>query len=67
MNKHTRFIKLTEVKQITGLSTSSIYRGMNDRSFPQNIKVGARSTVWDLTEIETWMVEKINNRDHGQQ
>ena len=38
-----QFIRLPQVKEITSLSKSSIYRLMEDGDFPKQVALGARS------------------------
>ena len=50
-----RRIRRSEVEQLTGLSTASIYRKMRDGSFPRPLKVGVRAVRWSLSEIQAWL------------
>jgi len=36
-----RFLKLNEIVEVTGLSRSSIYRLVEIRQFPQQVKLGS--------------------------
>jgi len=56
MNK---FIKLDDVMEMTGLSRSSIYQFMADGTFPDKVKLGARSVAWDANEVRGWMDGRI--------
>ena len=58
-----KVIKLNEVKQITTLSTASIYRQIKDKSFPRQIKLGERSSAWFYEEIMQWLEDKRVKRD----
>ena len=58
-----KVIKLSEVKQITTLSTASIYRQIKDKSFPKQIKLGERSSAWFYEEIIQWLEDKRIERD----
>jgi prophage regulatory protein len=58
-----KVIKLSEVKQITTLSTASIYRQIKDKSFPKQIKLGERSSAWFYEEIMQWLEDKRIERD----
>jgi prophage regulatory protein len=58
-----KVIKLSEVKQITTLSTASIYRKIKDKSFPRQIKLGERSSAWFYEEIIQWLEDKRVERD----
>ncbi len=56
-----RFMKLPEVKNMTGLGKSTIYEMMKDGRFPHNIKLGKRSVAWPSDQIEHWMNERVSN------
>ena len=58
-----KFIRLPEVKKMTGLGRSSIYNFMADGSFPQTMSLGGRSVAWLEKEVQEWMLEKIAERD----
>ncbi|WP_286266732.1 AlpA family transcriptional regulator [Thalassotalea atypica] len=54
-----KFIRLPQVKTKTGLSRSSIYAMMSQKTFPQNIKLGARAVAWNECEIDQWLTAKM--------
>ncbi|SFI39788.1 AlpA family transcriptional regulator [Nitrosomonas sp. Nm34] len=58
----SKFIRLDQVKTITGLSRSSIYQFIKDGKFPSQVKLGARSVAWVASEIEEWMSSCIAKR-----
>ncbi len=57
--------KLVEVKNITGLSTSSIYRLASEDRFPKPIKLGLRSSGWLGSEIDAWLEQRISASRNG--
>jgi prophage regulatory protein len=59
--QQTRFIKLIEVKRLTSLSTSEIYRRLESDTFPPRIKLGTKGVVWVEQEIKDWMDKKIQS------
>lgn len=59
------FIRLREVKDMTALSTSTIYEGMRDGWFPHAFPIGPRSVAWDLEEIKTWQENQMQSRKPG--
>ena len=49
-----RFIKLAEVRNLTTLSTSEIYRRIAAGTFPAQITLGPKSVAWIESEILQW-------------
>ena len=56
----SQFIRLPQVKEITCLSKSSIYRLIEDGDFPKQVALGARSVVWVRSQVEDWMHQKVS-------
>lgn len=54
-----RFIKLAEVKTLSTLSTSEIYRRIAAGTFPAQIMLGPKSAVWIEAEVVAWGEERI--------
>lgn len=54
-----RFIKLAEVKALTTLSTSEIYRRIAADSFPKQVTLGPKSVVWIEAEVLAWCEARI--------
>jgi predicted DNA-binding transcriptional regulator AlpA len=63
--KKERLLDIDETKRRTGESDSSIYRGMNRRTFPQSVAVSANKRRWVESEVDEWVWEKIRARDFG--
>jgi len=60
----TKFLRLTEVIERTGLSRSTIYKLMAEDDFPPNVSLGARSVAWVEQEVEDWIFSRIAQRDN---
>ena len=56
-----QFIRLPQVKEITSLSKSSIYRLMEDGDFPRQVSLGSRSVVWVKSQVEDWCIQKVTS------
>lgn len=54
-----QFIRLPQVKELTCLSKSSIYRLMEEGDFPKQVSLGARSVVWVKSQVEDWCLSKV--------
>ena len=72
--KH-RFIRLNEVFSRTGYGRTSIYRKMEDGSFPKSLKLGrpskdpsvfdSRAVAWIEEEVEQWIKSRIEESNLG--
>ena len=70
-----RFIRLPEVLTRTGDGRTTIYRKMEDGSFPRSVKLGgppidpnvfdSRAVAWIEDEVEQWIDSRIEERDLG--
>jgi len=58
-----QLIKLKEVINKTCLSRSSIYDYVDRGLFPKPVKLGARSVAWVLSEVDEWILIRINDRN----
>lgn len=58
-----RLIRLKEVMNISGLGRSSIYKFMDDGTFPQSISLGERAVSWQESEVEEWIQDKVERRN----
>ena len=54
MDNSRRLIRLKEVVARTGLSRSSIYKRIEDGTFPKQKHLGGRSVAWQESDIEAW-------------
>tara|TARA_B100001250_G_scaffold392981_1_gene395292 strand:+ start:1907 stop:2107 length:201 start_codon:yes stop_codon:yes gene_type:complete len=63
MGTSKKFIRLPVVIQLTGYRRSAIYEKMAAGTFPQPVKLGPRAIAWLSSEVESWMDERIAERD----
>ena len=56
-----KVIKLRQVKELTTLSSATIYRLIKKGEFPRQIKLSERSSGWLLEDINTWLEQRIIN------
>ena len=54
-----RIIRLPEVKNLTGLARSTIYRQIAEKDFPKPISLGAKSVGWLETDVQKWIEKRI--------
>lgn len=50
-----RFLRLHEVKQISGLSSSVLYEMMADDLFPPPYRIGMKASGWKYSEVMAWV------------
>ena len=68
-----KFIRLPEVLTRTGYCRTTIYRKMEDGSFPRSVKLGSpledpnafdsRAVAWIEDEVDQWIESRIEERD----
>ncbi len=58
-----RLLKLKDVMHMTTLARATIYQYIREGNFPKPISLGARNSAWVESEIEDWILEKIEQRD----
>jgi prophage regulatory protein len=62
-----KLIRLPEVITLTGLSRTSIYRRVKDKTFPKSCPLSeseARGApiAWSLAEVQAWIEQRKNAR-----
>ncbi|WP_029623535.1 helix-turn-helix transcriptional regulator [Sphingomonas sp. PAMC 26617] len=50
-----RIIRLKEVLLRTGLTRSTLYRKMQNGTFPRNVQISTRCAGWRQSAIDAWM------------
>ena len=58
-----QFWRLPKVQQETGLSRTSIFRKMEDGTFPKSFKITERSVAWLSDEVEQWKAARLAVRE----
>lgn len=54
------FLRLPEVKAMTGLSKTSLYAMIRNKSFPAPVRLGPRAVAWLRSEVRRWAVERVH-------
>ncbi len=57
-----KFIRLPQVKSITGKSKTSIYKDIKDGTFPKQYPNGKQSVAWLESDIQKWIEERVNGQ-----
>jgi prophage regulatory protein len=50
-----RILRLNAVLDRTGLSRSTLYRKMQEGTFPDRVKIAARCAGWRESAVNAWM------------
>jgi prophage regulatory protein len=48
------FLRLPQVKAVTGLSKTSLYSLIRARHFPAPVRLGPRAVAWVRSEVKQW-------------
>ncbi|TPD73011.1 AlpA family transcriptional regulator [Stenotrophomonas maltophilia] len=56
------FIRMPEVRRRTGLSKTTIYKRMHERSFPAAVPLGDGMVAWVEAEVDAWQAERLAER-----
>ena len=54
-----RFLRISEVEALTGLSRTTIYDWSADGRFPRPVRLSERAVRWIESEVVEWMAERI--------
>ncbi|EOZ4878960.1 AlpA family transcriptional regulator [Pseudomonas aeruginosa] len=58
-----RIIRLKDVMSSTGLGRSTIYKLIGSGEFPRPVPIVGRSVGWVESEIQDWILARIEARD----
>jgi prophage regulatory protein len=61
----TRLIRRRELRRLVPLSDTTIYELELSGQFPRRFRLTPRCVVWDLTEIEAWLVKRRKCSEEG--
>ena len=53
------FLRLKQVKAVTGMSRSWIYDAVRRGKFPAPITLSARAVAWDSLAVANWQAQRI--------
>lgn len=60
MAEHLRkFLRLKQVKELTGMSRSWIYDAVKRGAFPAPIHLSTRAVAWDSEAISAWQAGRV--------
>jgi predicted DNA-binding transcriptional regulator AlpA len=53
------FLRLPEVKAVTGLSKTTLYALIHDKSFPAPVRLSPGTVAWVRSEVRQWAQERV--------
>lgn len=59
-----RLLRWPELKERIPISRSRIYVMMKKGTFPRTVSLGARSVAWLESEIDDWVQQRFDDREH---
>ncbi|MGD9660752.1 MAG: helix-turn-helix transcriptional regulator [Porticoccaceae bacterium] len=63
MSTSIRLIRKPTVLNRIGHSNAWLYKKIAEGAFPQPVKLGARAVAWVESEVEEWILARIEERD----
>lgn len=57
-----RMLRLSQVREITGLGKTKIYELQSQGDFPLRVQMTAHSVAWIEEEVRAWLMKRIENR-----
>ncbi|MCM8624395.1 AlpA family transcriptional regulator [Accumulibacter sp.] len=60
------FLRLKQVRAVTGMSRSWIYEAIRRGEFPAPIPLGARAVAWDSASIAAWQAARIAGKSDAE-
>jgi prophage regulatory protein len=59
----TKILRLRDVRERTGLATSSIYGLMSRGKFPRPVQLSERTVGWPEHDVAAWLDQRLAQRD----
>ncbi len=58
-----RIIRLATVLNRTGLSRTTVYRKIDEGTFPRQVKLGIHGVGWRESAVNRWIVDPVSYRE----
>ncbi|MEO8488608.1 AlpA family transcriptional regulator [Pseudomonas sp.] len=62
-----KMIRVQDVSNLTSLGKSTIYKLIKEGTFPKQVSLGERCVAWVESEVQEWILARIDERDLGEQ
>ena len=63
-DKTDRIVRLKTVLERCGLSRSTVYRKINEGTFPRQIPISINGAGWHESEINRWIADPVGYRQN---
>ena len=61
-----RILRLRDAITATGLSRSTMYKYISEGTFPKPVPLGDRCVGWVESEVQDWILLRIEERDKAE-
>lgn len=58
-----KILRLSDVREVTGLGRASIYDAARRGEFPRQVQLGKRASGWLESEVHDWLKRRVAERD----
>lgn len=62
-NTNLRLIRKTALLDKVGVSNTQIYNLIKKEGFPKPVPLGGRAVAWVESEVDAWILNRMNERD----
>jgi prophage regulatory protein len=59
LERPDRIVRLKTVVHRSGLSRSTVYRKINDGTFPRQVKVSSNVVGWRESDLDCWIADPL--------
>lgn len=60
-----RIIRLKAVLEMTGLGRSTLYKKVEEGTFPASVPLSERAVGWVEEEVQNWIKARISDRNRS--
>ncbi len=57
-NEKDRILRFPEVREMTGLSRTTLWRMEKEKQFPRRVQLGISSIGWKFSEVQNWIKKR---------
>ena len=58
-----KMLRLPEVAKMVGIGKSTVWKWMNTRGFPKQVKLSTKVAAWKLSDIQAWIQTQIDTNN----